>query len=97
MYGTIARVKVKAGMENQFAQCCADIGVGKSAGQITAYAYQMDSDSREFFLVAVFESREAFRANANSPEQHQKFMRLMELLDAEPEWHDGEIVYHGEP
>lgn len=52
----------------------------------------MNTWVNEFWLVGVFESREAYRANAASPEQHQRFLQLRALLEADPEWHDGAIV-----
>ncbi len=93
MYGTIARMLVKPGMEMQFEQIAQDIGVGRVPGEVGVYAYQMDRNSREFYLVVIFESREAYHANAAAPEQHERFMKMMQVLDAEPEWNDGEIVY----
>jgi heme-degrading monooxygenase HmoA len=93
MYGTVAHLRVKPGMEAQFEQVAREIGVGRAPGQIAVYAYRMDRDSREYYLAAVFESREAYHANAASPEQHARFMQLMQVLEAEPEWNDGEIVY----
>jgi len=38
--------------------------------------------------------RETYHANAASPEQHARYLRLRALLTAEPEWHDGEVIYH---
>jgi hypothetical protein len=39
------------------------------------------------------ESKEADRANAESPEQHARYEEYRALLDADPEWHDGEIIF----
>jgi quinol monooxygenase YgiN len=93
MYGTVARIRVKPGAEAQLRQVSAEIGVGRAPGQVAVLVYQMDRDSRDFILVAVFESKEAYFANANSPEQNERFMQLMQLLEREPEWNDGEVVY----
>lgn len=93
MYGTVARMMVKSGMEAQFQQIANEIGMGRAPGQVAVYAYQMDRNSREYYLAAVFESREAYHANAASPEQHERFMKLMSVLESEPEWNDGEIVH----
>ena len=93
MYGTVARIRVKPGMEDRFDQITRDIGVGRAPGQVAVMVYQLDRDSREFMLTAAFESREAYFANAESPEQQERFMRLMQVLEGEPEWNDGEIVY----
>jgi hypothetical protein len=40
----------------------------------------------------MFESREAYQANSATPEQGARFQRLRELMESDPEWHDGEIV-----
>ena len=61
-------------------------------GLVATYVYQMDRDPREFFLVVMFESKEAYVANAQDPRQHEDYLRLMTFLAAEPEWNDGEII-----
>ena len=93
MYGTVARMRVKAGSVTDFQQIAQEIGVGRAPGQVAVYAYQLDRDPHEFMMIAMFESKEAYVANAQSPEQHERFMKLMQVLEAEPEWNDGHIVY----
>ena len=66
--------------------------MGDPAGQVARYVYLMDADPGELFLVAVFESRQAYWDNAQSPEQHQRYQDLRALLDSDPEWHDGAII-----
>jgi hypothetical protein len=34
-------------------------------------------------------------ANADSPEQHQRYLAFREILESDPEWQDGEIVEMG--
>ena len=41
----------------------------------------------------LFEDKETYRTNAESKETNQKFMTMMQFLESEPEWHDGEVVY----
>jgi antibiotic biosynthesis monooxygenase (ABM) superfamily enzyme len=93
MYGTVAQMRVKAGMESEFAALSREIEQRAVPGFIASFVYQMDRDSQVFFLAVVFESREAYHANAASPDQHQQFLKLMEFLESEPVWNDGEIVY----
>jgi quinol monooxygenase YgiN len=90
MYGTIARVKVDPARIEELTALGRRMGV--APGQIARYVFQMDGDPGELFLVAVFESREAYWANAQSPEQNQRYQELRALLLDDPEWHDGEIV-----
>lgn len=94
MYGTVARMRVRQGDAEAFQHIAREIGVGRAPGQVGVIAYQMDSDPNEFYLAVIFESRDSYAANAQSPEQHERFMKLMSVLEGEPEWHDGEIVYH---
>jgi quinol monooxygenase YgiN len=95
MYGTIARLCIKPGMEDQFRQLLQEqahpFETGQVAGFATSYVYRMDADPNDFFVAAVFESREAYWANAQRPEQDARYSRWLPLLEGEPEWHDGEI------
>jgi quinol monooxygenase YgiN len=93
MYGTIA--KVRARPENLDTLREYSKSLGYAPGQVERLVFQMDSDPNEFWLVGVFEDREAYRANAASPEQHERYLQLRALLEADPEWHDGEIVDRG--
>jgi quinol monooxygenase YgiN len=85
MYGTIARVKIDPARLEDLKALGRRIGVAR-------YVYQMDASPGEIYLVAVFESREAYWANARSPEQNQRFQEMRALMLSDPEWHDGEIV-----
>ena len=90
MYGTIAKVRIDPTRLEEVKAVGASMGI--APGQITRYVYQMDADPGVLYLVAVFESRAAYWANAASPEQNQRFLQLRALLLDDPEWHDGEIV-----
>ena len=97
MYGTIGRLRIKAGMESQFRQLIQEqaraFETGQMAGFITSYVYRTDADPNVYYVAAVFESREAYWANAESPEQDDRYREWLPLLEGEPEaWHDGEIV-----
>ena len=90
MYGTIAKIHT-APAQVEALKALAE-RMGTAPGQLGRYVFQMDADPGELFLVAVFESREAYWDNAQSPEQHQRYQELRALLDSDPEWHDGEII-----
>ncbi len=93
MYGTIARMRVKIGMEQEFLRIAQEVESVPVPGIVAVYVYQMDADSREYYMVVMFDSKESYFANANSPEQHGRFMQLMNVLESEPEWHDGTVVF----
>jgi hypothetical protein len=92
MYGTIARVRVKTGMDNQFLQIGKQYAKEPPKGMVFEHVYRSDDDPRVYWMVVGFESKAAYVANANAPEQHERYLKLRALLEADPEWHDGEIV-----
>jgi len=61
-------------------------------GSVAGYVYQMDDDPNVLYLAVMFESKEAYQANADRPETNADFEKMMQFLVAEPEWHDGEVV-----
>ena len=63
------------------------------SGARPQYVYRLDLSPNEFYLVVAFENREAYHANAASPEQQARYAQVRALLEADPEWHDGEIVF----
>jgi quinol monooxygenase YgiN len=93
MYGTIARIRVKQGMEEQLRQLNNDMMTNDAPpGILFGHVYRSDADPTVWWLAVGFESKEAYHANANDPAQHERYLKLRALLDADPEWNDGEIV-----
>ena len=91
MYGTIFKLKIKAGHEEALLNVMSDTTTSKPKGMVALFV--MKPDEKENWIgVAVFESKEAYIANANSPEQHEAFLKFMEHLDEEPNWTDGTYV-----
>jgi quinol monooxygenase YgiN len=95
MYGTIARLSINPGMEAELMALAEDFGQESAPGLRGQYVYRMDADPQVYYLVVMFASRDAYHANAQSPEQHQRYERYRAVLAAEPEWHDGEIIWSG--
>jgi len=93
MYGTIARLRVMPGAEEQLIQFARDESAIKIPGLIAQYVYRMDNDPDEYYLVVLFESHSAYTANADSPEQDARYHQFRALLASDPEWHDGEVIY----
>ena len=55
--------------------------------------FVMNPDEKEHWSgVGVFESKEAYEANANRPEQHEWYLKMVEHLSSEPKWTDGSFV-----
>jgi quinol monooxygenase YgiN len=51
----------------------------------------MENDSDNVWLLAVFEDRATYDANADDPKMHETYVKYRALLEEDPEWHDGEI------
>jgi antibiotic biosynthesis monooxygenase (ABM) superfamily enzyme len=92
MYGTVARMRIKPGAEARLLELGRRADMRGIPGLVAEAVYRLDGASDEYMLVVAFESEEAYLANANSPEQHQRYLEYRELLAADPEWNDGEIV-----
>ena len=93
MYGTVARMRAKPGMESKLVDLGREEGALNIPGYLGQFVYRMDEDSDEYYLAVLFESKESYIANAQSPEQDARYQRMLEMLESEPEWHDGEIVF----
>jgi hypothetical protein len=96
MYGTIARFRLKSGTEAQVDELIRTMrSYGSEAipGMIDEWIYRSDEDPRTWYMAVLFESRESYVKNAVSPEQDQRYRHFRDLLEADPEWHDGEILY----
>jgi hypothetical protein len=91
MYGTVAKCVIKP--ENREAlreltkRQMADREV---RGYVTSYML-FENDSDVGWLFAVFEDRATYDANADDPAQDARYREFRALLEADPEWHDGEI------
>ena len=92
MYGTVAKMRIKPGME-QALLAVAQQAQNEIDGLAGEYVYRMDNEPDVYYLAVVFRDKEAYKANAASPEQHERYKSFRELLADEPEWHDGEIVF----
>jgi quinol monooxygenase YgiN len=91
MYGTIARLRVKPGKLDELRRFGEAQG-NRPLGLAFQHVYQSDADPNEVWLAVGFESREVYHQNARSPEQAARYAAYRALLDADPEWHVGEIV-----
>lgn len=93
MYGTIARLLLKPGMREQYLALAREIEAPGIPGWVAEYLYQSDANPDELFMAVVFESEEAYRKNAESPGMDAAYRRMRAMLAADPEWHDGTVVY----
>lgn len=92
MYGTIARIRVKPDCREaliRFVEAMPNL----PDSYIGRVMYQMDDDPDVFLLAGVFDSKKGYFTHSDKPETHALYLQLLELLEDEPQWHDGEIVF----
>src|ERR1700730_2315497 len=85
MYGTVARIKLLPGKEASMmaeTQGYPDLMID---GFIANSVYKADAGDDEYWLAVVFENKEKYFANADSPEQGERLQRLLALMEEEPQ------------
>ncbi len=93
MYGTIARISPKPGMEQAVVATMEEWQRERRPrvkGVVGSYLYRLDKGG--LMMATVFESKETYVANANDPAQDQWYRKFRALLTTDPEWNDGEVV-----
>ncbi len=93
MYGSVARLRLKPGAEARMQELSKEFEEARVPGYVSELVFKLDSGSDEYMLAIVFESKEAYLANANDPAQQARYAQYAELMAAAPEWNDGEVVY----
>jgi len=92
MFGTIARVHVRPGMLETLRQVMVEDQDASIPGWIADYFFASTADPQTGYLVAIFEDEATYMANADSPEQHQRYLKFRECLTADPEWNDANVL-----
>jgi quinol monooxygenase YgiN len=94
MYGTIARVTVQQGKEEEFLTIIERWARerGEATGQVSEQVFKADARPREYLVVGIFADRDTYVTNARDPETDRWYRRMRAVLEADPEWNDGEVV-----
>lgn len=95
MFGTIYRMRPRAGEEEQVANYYRRWERERKPlvrGAIAAYVFKPKSQPDELVGVVVFDSERSYYDNAADPAQDAWYRQLRELLVADPEWSDGAIL-----
>ena len=85
----IFNLKIKSGHQKDLLDSLSDV---TPPGAVAWYVMEPDDKSKDLIGVAIFESKEAYQANAQSPEQHERFTKAMAYLEEEPQWTDGKYI-----
>lgn len=95
MYGTIARLHPSPGREADLEAYGRRVSELKVPGYRVSYVFHPDVnpyDRPTSFLVAIFDDEASYRANADDPAQHERYLEMRSMLDDDPEWMDGTFV-----
>ncbi len=95
MYGTVARMLVKPGHEQDLINMQETWDKSRQPkvnGAVASYVFKSDNADNEYTLIAIFKDRESYMANAADPDQDRWYQQMRSHLSADPEWRDGEII-----
>jgi quinol monooxygenase YgiN len=92
MYGTVARMNVKPGMESQLDAEMKTYESLNIDGFVGTTVFRMDGNPNEYYMAVVFRDKASYMKNADDPAQDARYQRFRALLTGDPEWHDGEVV-----
>ena len=90
MYGTIARLKVSRDNLGKLRELSEEQMTRNVPGSRAAHVLVPDERDDEAYLVVFFEDKASYQRNADNPAQHEDYLKMRALLDADPEWIDGE-------
>lgn len=92
MYGTVAHMRVKHGMEAELSKEMAHYESLKIPGFVSTTVYRMDRDPNELYMAVAFTDKASYLANAQDPKQDERFKKMSAFLAEAPAWNDGEII-----
>ncbi len=61
-------------------------------GAVASYLFRPTASPGELIGVAVFDSESSYRRNAGDPAQDRWYRDLRQMLEADPVWHDGDVL-----
>ena len=93
MFGTIAKYPVKPGHEQQLMSEMRDFEEHPPEGWVYHTIFRNTENPNEIWISVVFDSEDAYRKNASSPEMDKQYQKLLEHLEGKPEWHDGHVIH----
>jgi hypothetical protein len=95
MYGTVYQMKPRAGQELAVANHLRRWERERRPsvkGALAGYLFRSQNRPDTLIGVAVFDSESTYKANADDPAQAEWYRELRSLLQADPEWNDGDIL-----
>lgn len=89
MFGTLGKMRVKPGKRDDVIAFMNDPRGAQMKGYRSTYLL-VPEEGDEVVLAVMYEDKDSYFAMVHDPAVDENFGKLMELLDGEPEWTDGE-------
>jgi heme-degrading monooxygenase HmoA len=96
VFGTLGRMKVKPGKRDDVVAFMMDPAGSSMPGYRGTYVL-LPEEGDEAIVAVMYEDKDAYFAMVHDPRVDENFGRLMELLEGEPEWTDGEWIAASAP
>lgn len=90
MYGTVARMKVKRENLDALRKTMDATQARTVPGFRSVHVLVPDEWNDEVLLAVFFDDKASYTKNADDPAQHEDYLKYRALLEADPEWTDGE-------
>lgn len=94
MYGTVARLRCKPGGVDWVRAWLEVQSKRGMAGWVSTTLFASEAEPSIVWVSVIFESKDAYFANANTPVQDQLYHQMLSGLEEPPEWNDGEVISH---
>ena len=92
MYGTLGRMRPKPGKRDELVALLRTPPSGAAANGYRS-AFLLKADEGDDVVVAMmYEDKDAYTAMVHDPQTDANFGTIMELLEGEPTWTDGEWI-----
>ena len=96
MYGTIMHGRLAPGASREAFMAAISEGETEAVpGFVSSHLLKPDAGGDDVWLAVFFTDRAAYRANADDPAQHDRYMAFRAHLADDPEWIDGEWDTYG--
>jgi hypothetical protein len=91
MFGTIGTMRPKAGQRDALVGLLSAPPSGAAANGYRG-SYLLKAEGEEVVVAVMYEDKDAYFAMVHDPKTEENFGAMMELLEAEPTWTDGEWI-----
>ena len=92
MYGTIARMRLLPGAEEMFRVYWEALSDNTMPGWVSTSVAHAAGDPHDVWLFVLFEDEASYEKNARSENQDARYRRMRACLQADPEWHDVDLI-----